>query len=631
MCGIAGFVGSVSPAWLAQANQLQAHRGPDDRGTWHAPGIGLAHTRLAILDISPLGHQPMASDDGRWQLVFNGEIYNFRELRAELEALGHSFRSHSDTEVLLALWQQYGQACLQQLNGMFALAIWDAHSRELVIARDASGIKPLFWAETAAGLVFASEAKALAPLLPTPERVEADQLLQQLSYLWCPGPATLHPAIRSLEPGGLLACAPGASPHLQRWCAPIPPVAPLVRSRRKAIAGTRHRLRQAVHRQMVADVPLGAFLSGGLDSSAVVAFARELNPSLQCFTIHNPGAAEAGFADDLPYARRVARHLGVSLHEVEVQPGDLAADLRWMLAQLDAPVADPAPLNVVRICRAARQQGITVLLSGAGGDDLFTGYRRHWALQSERLWSWWPRPWRRQLRRCSGALPQRISTLRRMARAFEQADADPRQRLLHYFRWGSPALLRGLLSERLQRQLLDPRAEAPLQAWLDALPPDLTPLQEMLALEQRFFLADHNLHYTDAMSMAAGVEVRVPFLDPDLLGWSWRLPDGIKQRGGCGKWVLKRAMEPFLPRDVIYRPKTGFGAPLRRWLQHDLQPLLREQLDPARLAADGLFNPTAVQQLLDDDRIGHRDAAYTIWSILCITLWSERQRDMGHG
>jgi asparagine synthase (glutamine-hydrolysing) len=408
-------------------------------------------------------------------------------------------------------------------------------------------------------------------------------------------------------------------------------VAPLVRARSQAIAGTQSLLRQAVHRQMVADVPLGAFLSGGLDSSAVVAFARELNPSLQCFTIHNPGAAEAGFADDLPYARRVARHLGVTLHEVEVQPGDLAADLRWMLAQLDAPVADPAPLNVVLICRAAREQAITVLLSGAGGDDLFTGYRRHLALQGERLWGWWPRTLRQQVRSCTAALPKRISAFRRLARAFEQADADPHQRLIHYFRWGSPDRLRILLSEPLQRQLKDPSAAAPLQTWLDALPPALTPLQQMLALEQRFFLADHNLHYTDAMSMAAGVEVRVPFLDPDLLAWSWRLPDGVKQRGGCGKWVLKRAMEPFLPRDVIYRPKTGFGAPLRRWLQHDLQSLLRERLDPARLTADGLFNPAAVQQLLADDRSGRRDAAYTIWSILCITLWWERQRGADHG
>jgi asparagine synthase (glutamine-hydrolysing) len=631
MCGLAGFLGAFPATWLEQANALQGHRGPDDRGVWSAPSVGLAHTRLAILDVSPLGHQPMASADGRWRLVFNGEIYNFQELRQELLAGGVSFRGHSDTEVLLALWQQRGAACLPQLNGMFAFAIWDALERELVVVRDPSGIKPLFYAHLPQGLIFASEAKALAPLLPPLQQLQADPLLCQLSYLWCPGPGTLHPLIQSLEPGSLLQCRPGERVARFRWCAPIPPVRPQLRHPQAAAQATLAHLRTAVHRQMVADVPLGAFLSGGLDSSAVVALARERDPQLQCFTIVNPGAAEAGFADDLPYARRVARHLGVSLTEVEIQPSDLAADLRWLLAQLDAPVADPAPLNVVHICRAARSQGIKVLLSGAGGDDLFTGYRRHLALQAEALWGWWPRPLRRGLRLATGRLSQRSPLGRRLARSFELADADPQERLIHYFRWGTPARLRRLLSEPLQRQLHDPTASAPLQDWLAQLPPGLSRLQQMLALEQRFFLADHNLHYTDAMSMAAGVEVRVPFLDPELLALSWRLPDRLKQRGRCGKWVLKQAMAGLLPHDVIHRPKTGFGAPLRRWLQHDLRELVADTLSPTRLAADGLFNPSAVQQLLDDQRSGRIDASYTIWSLLCIALWWERQQKNIHG
>jgi len=625
MCGLAGFLGAFPSAWLAQANVLQGHRGPDDQGVWSAPSVGLAHTRLAILDVSPLGHQPMASPDGRWQLLFNGEIYNFQELRQELASSGVAFRGHSDTEVLLALWQQRGAACLPELNGMFAFAIWDSLRRELVIARDPSGIKPLFWAQLPQGLVFASEAKALAPLLPPPQQLQADALLRQLSYLWCPGPGTLHPLIQSLEPGSLLQCRPGEPVVPSRWCPPIPPLRPQLHKPLDATQATLAHLRSAVHRQMVADVPLGAFLSGGLDSSAVVALARERDPQLHCFTIVNPGAAEAGFADDLPYARRVALHLGVNLTEVEIQPSDLAADLRWLLAQLDAPVADPAPLNVLHICRAARSQGIKVLLSGAGGDDLFTGYRRHLGLQSERLWGWWPHPLRRGLRLASERLSQRSALGRRLARTFELADADPQARLIHYFRWGSPARLRQLLSEPQQRQLLDPTASIPLQDWLAGLPTGLSRLQQMLALEQRFFLADHNLHYTDAMSMAAGVEVRVPFLDPELLALSWRLPDRFKQRGRCGKWVLKQAMAELLPHDVIHRPKTGFGAPLRRWLQHDLQEFVAETLSPARLAADGLFNPSAVQQLLEDQRNCRVDASYTIWSLLCISLWWERQ------
>ena len=630
MCGLAGFLGRFPSAWLVEANALQGHRGPDDQGTWSAPSVGLAHTRLAILAVSPLGHPPMASVDGRWQLVFNGEIYNFQDLRQQLVASGVAFRGQSDTEVLLALWQQRGARCLTHLNGMFAFAIWDAQEHELVVVRDSSGIKPLFYAQLPQGLIFASEAKALAPLLPPLQQLQADPLLRHLSYLWCPGPGTLHPLIQSLQPGSLLQCRPGEMAARSRWCAPIPSARPQLRHRQAASQATLAHLRTAVHRQMVADVPLGAFLSGGLDSSAVVALARERDPQLQCFTIVNPGAGDAGFADDLSYARRVARHLGVSLTEVEIQPSDLAADLRWMITQLDAPVADPAPLNVVHICRAARHQGIKVLLSGAGGDDLFTGYRRHLALQVEDLWGWWPRPLRRSLRLASGRLSQRSPLGRRLARSFELADADPQERLIHYFRWGTPARLRRLFSEPLQRQLHDPTASAPLQDWLAQLPPGLSRLQQMLALEQRFFLADHNLHYTDSMSMAVGVEVRVPFLDPDLLALSWRLPDRFKQRRRCGKWVLKQAMAGLLPHDVIHRPKTGFGAPLRRWLQHDLRELVDDTLNSSRLAKDGLFNPSAVQELLKDQRSGRIDTSYTIWSLLCISLWWERQQEIAH-
>jgi len=625
MCGLSGFLGPFPATWLSQANALQGHRGPDDQGFWSAPSVGLAHTRLAILDVSPLGHQPMASADGRWQLVFNGEIYNFQELRQGLAACGVTFRGHSDTEVLLALWQQRGPACLPQLNGMFSFAIWDAEQRELVVVRDPSGIKPLFYAQLPQGLIFASEAKALVPLLPPQPLLQADALLRQLSYLWCPGPGTLHPLIQSLEPGSLLQCRPGEPVVPRRWCPPIPARRPQLPSRQDATQATLAHLRMAVHRQMVADVPLGAFLSGGLDSSAVVALARELDPQLQCFTIVNPGAAEAGFADDLPYARRVARHLGVNLTEVEIQPSDLATELRWLLAQLDAPVADPAPLNVLHICRAARRQGIKVLLSGAGGDDLFTGYRRHLALQTESLWGWWPRPLRRGLRLASGRLSQSSPLGRRLARSFELADADPEQRLIHYFRWGTPARLRRLLSEPLQRQLQDPNASAPLQDWLAQLPPGMSRLQQMLALEQRFFLADHNLHYTDAMSMAAGVEVRVPFLDPELLALSWRLPDRFKQRGRCGKWVLKQAMAGLLPHDVIHRAKTGFGAPLRRWLAHDLKPLLDEYLDPERVREFDIFCPNAITNLLRCHFSGKHDFAYLIYSCLSISVWYEQK------
>lgn len=630
MCGIAGCFllpdsGSLL-SWLHFSRSVLAHRGPDDFGVFsdQSVGIGLTHTRLAIQDVSPLGHQPMQSSDGRWLLVFNGEIYNFQILRHQLLADGYTFRGESDTEVLLALWEQRGVECLNDLNGMFAFAIWDSQECELFVIRDSSGIKPLFYTQLPHGFYFASEAKALPPLLPSVSQDLADSLLRQLSYLWCPGPGTINPSIHSLEPGCLVHCRHGQPLISKRWCDPLPSLIPQFRHTKEATQATLSCLRKAVHRQMVADVPLGAFLSGGLDSSAVVALARELDPNLQCFTIVNSGGTESGFAEDLPYARRVARYLDVTLNEIEIQPSDLATDLRWLLAQLDAPVADPAPLNVFHISRAARSLGIKVLLSGAGGDDLFTGYRRHLALQAETFWGWWPRPLRRGLRIGSQCFGQQFPLVRRLFRTFQLADADPQERLIQYFRWGTPPRLRQLLSTQLQLQLRDPTASAPFQDWLANLPPGLSRLQQMLALEQRFFLADHNLHYTDAMSMAAGVEVRVPFLDPDLVALSWRLPDGLKQRGRCGKWVLKRAMSGLLPHDVIYRPKSGFGAPLRRWLQHDLHELVVDTLSSSRLATDGLFSPNAVAQLLDDHFSGRTDDAYTIWSLLCISLWWER-------
>ncbi len=631
MCGIFGYLGDFSSTCLHSANQIQRHRGPDDQGIWFDGSVGLAHVRLSVIDTSSFGFQPMVSQDGRWKLVYNGEIYNFKELRNQLVESGHFFRGYSDTEVLLALWQKHGETCLHMLNGMFAFAIWDSWSSQLTVVRDRSGIKPLFWSQLPDGFVFASEVKNLTPLCSIHYGLLSDQLLRQLTYLWCPGPATLNPLIHSLEPGCLLRCRVSEPPVLLRWCNPIPMSRPVINNSVLAISTMKSTLRKAVRRQMVSDVPLGAFLSGGLDSSSVVAFASEYNSKLQCFTLVNPGLPEAGFQDDLPYARRVAHHLNVALHEVEIHSGDLASDLLWMLDQLDAPVADPAPLNVFHICRASRRLGIKVLLSGTAGDDLFTGYRRHFALQSESFWGWWPRFARRLLRRGSARLSHFSSLGRRLARTFELADADPQQRLFHYFRWGTPETLIHLLSDPMQQQLQDLTAQDPFRDYLASLPRGLSRLQQMLALEQRFFLADHNLHYTDSMSMAAGVEVRVPFLDPELLAFSWRLPDRFKQRGRCGKWVLKQAMSDLLPHDVIYRSKTGFGAPLRRWLLHDLRSLVEETLSSDRLAADGLFNPLAVHSLLDDQLSGRRDATYTIWSMLCITLWWDRQRSFSYG
>ena len=389
MCGIAGFSGNLDIQLLRKMSDAILHRGPDDEGEFYdaAKGVGLAHRRLSILDVSPTGHQPMVSEDGAVVLVFNGEIYNFRELRMELEARGHRFRGHSDTEVLLALYMVKGEDLLPYLNGIFAFALWDARQRTLLLARDGLGVKPLYYAEGKSTVVFASELKALLRVSEVGRDVDPIALQHYLTYLWCPAPSTLVRSVKKLEPGCALVVRNGRIDRQWRFYQlPFHDV-PETMSESEAIHQTRDALRTAVQRQMVADVPVGAFLSGGLDSSAVVAFARETSPGrrLKCFTMEMSAydAAWEGIANDLPYAESAARYLDVDLHTIKVGP-EMADDLSKMIYHLDEPQGDPAPLNVLSISRLAREHGVKVLLSGAGGDDIFTGYRRHRALMVER-------------------------------------------------------------------------------------------------------------------------------------------------------------------------------------------------------------------------------------------------------
>lgn len=624
MCGIAGFFGNYSGESLERAGRAIAHRGPDADGIWFdmGAGIGLAHRRLSILDLSSSGAQPMVSDDGAVVLVFNGEIYNFRELRAELEASGHQFRGHSDTEVLLHLYLVHGEAMLSRLNGIFAFALWDKRKQSLFVARDALGVKPLYFAETSAGFAFASEIKALLCLVPEARELDIPSLHRYLNFLWCPGEGTPLRGVRKLLPGEAMLVRDGKV--TQRWAWYQLPVFRGVTgtlSEADALSGTVDGLRQAVQRQLVADVPVGAFLSGGLDSSALVAFAREQVPDIRCFTIESVGGQEAGATDDLPYARRVAKHLKVPLDVVQINASRMADDLERMVAQLDEPLADPAPLNVFYISQLARQQGIKVLLSGAGGDDFFTGYRRHVAVNYERYWDWLPQRVRSGLEQATASMDQRKSLFRRLAKGCSGAGLAGDMRLANYFVWAKESQLLGLYTPEFRARLGQESADKPMLDFLSPLPASVQPLDKMLALEQRFFLADHNLNYTDKMSMAAGVEVRVPFLDLDLVEHAAQIPLGLKQRGRVGKWVLKKAMEPYLPHDVIYRPKSGFGAPLRRWMRHELRPLLGDLLSADSLKRRGLFEPAAVQRLIAQNDSGQVDAAYTLLSLLTIEIW----------
>lgn len=624
MCGILGYSGRFDPGALQRGLDCIAHRGPDDSGLVvdQGSGIGLGHRRLSILDLSPLGHQPMVAGEAGVTIIFNGEIYNFRELRRDLESRGHAFRGHSDTEVILALYLEHGERMLPMLNGIFALAVWDPRDRTMLIARDALGVKPLYVAELPRGVAYGSEIKALLHLAPECRELDPAALRRYLTFLWCPGEGTPLKGVRKLDPGTSMVVRDGRTERIDRWYR-----LPLFRGVRQDVdadaapKGTLDALRAAVHRQLIADVPVGAFLSGGLDSSAIVALAREQSPGIRCFTIDTGGGLNPGDADDLPYAQRVAKHLQVPIDVIRVDPSRMAGELERMVVQLDEPLADFAALNVLHICGLAREQGIKVLLSGAGGDDLFTGYRRHLAVSVQHWWSWLPAGMRRALEGAASGLDQRRGLSRRITKLFQGAGLDGDARLAGYFEWAPPSRIDGLFSPELLRGFAGTRASDPLESFLAGLPAGAGALDRMLALEQRFFLADHNLTYTDKMSMAVGVEVRVPFLDLELVEFAARIPAGVKQRGRVGKWPLKRAMEPFLPHDVIYRPKAGFGVPLRQWVRSEFRPMIGDLLSPDAIRRRGLFDPSAITRMIDANQDGRIDASYTILSLLCIEIW----------
>jgi asparagine synthase (glutamine-hydrolysing) len=630
LCGIIGFSGSFDLESLRLGLKTIAHRGPDDCGVFLTADskVGFGHARLSILDLSPLGHQPMLSEDGKVALTFNGEIYNFRELREELQARGDRFASQSDTEVLLRLYLSEGLDMLHRLNGIFAFGIWDDRSKELFVVRDALGVKPLYYTTSSSGFAFSSEIKGLLPLMSDDRELDPVALHRYLSFLWCPGEGTPLKAVRKVLPGHAMRVKDGRVDRAWEWYRlPTFVDGNAELDRDSAIEGTYRHLREAVHRQMVSDVPVGAFLSGGLDSSAIVALARERNPEIRCFTIDSGGAQDAGQTDDLPYAKRVARYLDVRLDLVEISAEQMASDLEFMVSQLDEPLADPASLNVYYISRLAKQAGIKVLLSGAGGDDLFTGYRRHVAVKYDPLWRWLPTSGRRFLERTSLKVDQRRSAFRRFAKLFRGAGESGDRHLAQYFIWHSEDQLLQLYTPEVVAALSGTSAIDPFLRFLEPMPESVDRMSRLLALEQRFFLGDHNLIYTDRMSMACGVEVRVPFLDVEMVDFASRIPSRFKQRGRTGKWVLKKAFEAHLPAEVIHRPKSGFGAPLRRWMRNELSELVGDLLSSRSLKNRGLFRPAAVENLIVANRSGLTDASYLLFGLLCIEIWCRKYVD----
>jgi asparagine synthase (glutamine-hydrolysing) len=625
MCGLIGYSGNFLKDDLTSGLAKIDHRGPDDSGTYFddVNQIGLGHCRLSILDLSPLGHQPMISEDGLISLVFNGEIYNFKDLREELIQKGYEFKGNSDTEVLLKLYLEMGKKMLVKLNGIFAFAIYDSRSNITFIAKDRFGIKPLYFSQTSDGFAYASEIKGLVDLVPSEKEIDFESLNRYLSFLWCPGEGTPLKNIKKLLPGEALFVKNGKI--LKRWIWFELPIFKNIKanlSQNEAIKGTKKFLKQAVQRQLVSDVPVGAFLSGGLDSSSIVAMAKLDKPDIQCFTIETSGGVEDGMADDLPYAKKAAKFLDVDLNVISIDSRKMCDDIVDMVQQLDEPLSDPAALNLRYISQLAREQGIKVLLSGAGGDDLFTGYRRHQAIALDKYWNWAPQKARQGIEQMTSKLDQRNVNYRRITKFFNGAGLDEHERLANFFIWSKQDDLVKLFNNDLKNEFI--KLE-PIHPMLDFLSPlsekSIKPLDKMLALEQRFFLTDHNLNYTDKMSMSSSIEVRVPFLDNDLVDFSQKIPLNLKQKNGQGKYILKKSMEDYLPKEIIYRPKTGFGAPLRHWMRNDLKDLVGDILSYESINKRGFFNAEEVQKMVALNYQGKIDASYTIFSILCIEIW----------
>lgn len=624
MCGLLGYFSNKPNPKFERALKIISHRGPDGLGTYRSENglVELGHTRLAIVDPSESGSQPMVDKDSGCILVYNGEIYNCEELRKDLIDQGVQFSGHSDTEVLFNLLKREGTKVLSRLRGIFAFVFYQPKTDTLILVRDALGVKPLYFKVDEDGIIFGSELKALVHLKPDDLSIEPIAVYRYLTYIWAPGEMSPAKGFLSLGPGEFLEVQDGNVTARKTWYQlPVYVAPPKITNIKQALSGVVQNLELAVQRQMMSDVPLGAFLSGGVDSSAIVALAKRQAPDIQCFTIDTPNG-EDGFANDLPFAQSVAKHLDVRLEVIKVDPECMIRDLEKMVLQLDEPLADPAALNAFYISRQAHKMGFKVLLSGVGGDDVFSGYRRHQAEAIHKYWDLLPSSINKQVSKYGDTLDKRKPLQRRLAKLITSMNFSGDERLVNFFRWVDKSTLDNLLTPDFKAKIPSGSAEAPFLEALKGLPSKVTNLDRMLLLEQKFYLPDHNLLYADRMSMATGIEVRVPFLDEDLVAFAATIPDRFRQRFGTGKWILKKAMEPYLPNNILYRPKTGFGAPLRSWIRGPLRLYIDEVLSFERLKDRNIFNPLAVRNLIEQNSQGLGDYSYTIFSILCIEIWS---------
>ncbi len=624
MCGICGIADFDSHAddfrhRLPEMVRVLNHRGPDDSGVWVEERAGLGHSRLSIIDLSD-GHQPMSNEDGSIRIAYNGEIYNYRELRSELMARGHRFRTRSDTEVIVHLYEEDGVECVRRLRGMFAFAVWDARAGAMFLVRDRLGIKPLYYTMLGDRLVFGSEIKAILAHGEVPREVRPDALSDYLTFLYVPAPKTMFRDIWKLPAGHWLRFGPNGEELREYW--DVPAAEPPSGAAREEIErGLVDELAQAVHARLVSDVPLGAFLSGGVDSSAVVAMMARSQG-------RPPVTASVGFDEnrynELPYAKRVAERYQTEHYEQIVRPDAIEAvkKLTW---HYDEPFADYSSIPTFYLCQAARRH-VTVALSGDGGDELFGGYRRYRLDMAER--------------RARRAIPRflQAAMLRPMSRLYPKADWLPRclraKVTLQNICDDAPSAYcrsvgfldddqkKALLTSDMARELAGYHSDNVIRRHMArAAGGDL---DQLLYTDMKTYLADDILTKVDRASMAVSLEVRVPLLDPLFVAFVRRIPAAMKLCRGDGKSILKSAMRPYLNDDILYRPKQGFVPPLREWLRGPLRDMAADTLLSPRAAYADYIRASAVNKIWREHQSGLSDHTPLLWAVLAFELWAQR-------
>lgn len=646
MCGIAGFWNLSRDLKGEEIHNITQqmlvpliHRGPDSGGIWvdESVGIALGHRRLAIVDLSPEGHQPMLSADGRYAIVFNGEIYNFLELRQELTKYGHKFRGHSDTEIMLAAFGQWGvKAAIERFNGMFAFALWDCQERLLYLGRDRLGEKPLYYGWMGQTILFASELKALKAYPDFPTEINRDALALFFRHNYIPAPYSIYKGIYKLPPATLLTWN-GTATHpvpVPYWCAKkvaeFGVANPFTGSEQEAIDQMEALLRDAVALRMVADVPLGAFLSGGIDSSTVVALMQaQSSQPVKTFSI--------GFYEDerneAPYAKAVAQHLKTDHTELYLTAADALAVIPKLPALYDEPFSDASGIPTFLVSHLARQY-VTVSLSGDGGDELFGGYNRYFV--GDRIWQkvgsipktmrqivasaatrLSPQTWNRFLANFNKLLPTVIKEpnpgqkIHLIAEFLAASDREAIYRNLVSY-WKQPEAIVIAASEPTTK-LSDCQHRAEVTSFVES----------MMYLDTVTYLPDDVLVKLDRASMGVSLEGRIPLLDHRVVELAWRIPLSMKIRNGRGKWLLRQVLDKYVPKNLIERPKTGFGIPINSWLREPLRDWAEGLLDEKRLQREGFLNPQPIRQKWAEHLAGDRDWKYDLWDVLMFQAWLE--------